>query len=166
VARANAVDKTTFLKLINTITKENIVMNSKISEIAEVLKTCWIKETSNQPEKWTATNPTLGQCAITSVIVNELFGGIIIRGEMKSGQTHYWNLIGNDVIDLTRDQFKYDLSFENIRQVTAEKILNNENTAKRYEILSKKLKKAMADQPISSKPVKKAKAKEEATAAI
>lgn len=137
-------------------------MNSKISVVAEAIKACWIKETSNQPEKWAATNPALGQCAVTSLIINELFGGIIIRGEMKNGQSHYWNLVGNDVIDLTKGQFNHDLSFERIMQTPSEKLLSNSDTAKRFEILSKKLKKAM-DEHATKKTTKKSKLEIEAT---
>lgn len=118
-------------------------MNAQINLVFEALKECWIKETSNQPEKWTKTNPSLGQCAITSIIVKEMFGGIIIRGEMKNGQKHYWNLVGNDVVDLTRDQFKHELSFERISLVNKSKLLENEDTAKRLVILKKKLKKEL-----------------------
>lgn len=138
-------------------------MNSKFSTIAEAIKLCWIKETSNQPEKWTATNPALGQCVVTSLIINEMFGGIIIRGEMKSGQSHYWNLVGNDIIDLTKDQFKYDLSFERIERVSSERLLDNADTAKRFKILSKKLKKVLDESSGTNKTAKKTKAEVEAT---
>lgn len=132
-------------------------MNSNISTVAEALKSCWIKETSYQPEKWTATNPSLGQCAVTSLVVHEMFGGVLIRGEMKSGQSHYWNLVGSDVIDLTKDQFKYDLSFERIHQVFPEKLLSDEDTARRVDILKKKLKKELEDSTNTTTKEKKAK---------
>lgn len=131
-------------------------MRPEINIVFEALQSCWIKETSKQPEKWTKTNPSLGQCAITSVIVKEMFGGIIIRGEMKNGQTHYWNIVGNDIVDLTRDQYKHELSFERISLVNEDKILSNEDTAKRLDILKKKLKKELEESSSVTPKEKKA----------
>lgn len=118
-------------------------MNIEVSILEKALTECWIKETSNQPEKWASSNPTLGQCAVTALLVNEMFGGVIIRGEFKNGQTHYWNLIEKNVVDLTRDQFKGEVSFERISLAAVDKMMSNENTANRFNILKKKVKKIL-----------------------
>lgn len=115
-------------------------MNVKIEILEEALKSSWIKETSNQPEKWTSANPALGQCAVTALIVNDLFGGLIIRGEFANKESHYWNLVDKEVIDLTRDQYQKDeLSFEALGVRSREYLLKDKNTKKRYELLKNNL---------------------------
>ena len=130
-------------------------MSVKIELLEEALKSSWIRETSNQPEKWSSANPALGQCVVSSLMVNEMFGGEIIRGEFKNGQTHYWNLVGKNIIDLTKSQFNGELSFERITLADISKLLANEDTANRFNILKKKTKKAL-----ETSAVKKTKAKE------
>ena len=115
-------------------------MKEKLDELKEKLSKAWVKETSNSPDKWKKTKPSIGQCAVTSILVNEMFGGLIIRGEFASKETHYWNLLDKEIIDLTRDQFnKEELSFEAIGVRSREYLLKDKNTKKRYELLKELL---------------------------
>ena len=50
--------------------------------------------------EWNEENPSLGQCAITALIVNDIFGGEIMRC-MSSTVSHYYNLIEGKIVDLT-----------------------------------------------------------------
>lgn len=109
-----------------------------IETLKEKLSKSWSAETSNNPKTWRRKNPSAGQCAVTAVIVNELFGGVIVRGGLP-GDSHYWNLIENRVVDLTRDQFSENPSFETIGLRSKDYILKNENTKKRYEMLKRNL---------------------------
>lgn len=89
------------------------------------------------------SDPTYGQCAITAMIVNDVFGGSIHRIRVNGGGTHYFNKIDNHYIDLTRDQFDlYNIyiNYDNNEEIPREYCGKNENTKKRYEILKKKLK--------------------------
>ena len=47
-------------------------------ELENVLQRSWSKETSYCPDEWNEGSPSLGQCAITALIVNDYFGGEII----------------------------------------------------------------------------------------
>ena len=49
-------------------------------------------------------NTSIEQCAITSLIVNDLFGGKIMRCMSPLGN-HYYNLIEGKIIDLIDERF-------------------------------------------------------------
>lgn len=52
-----------------------------IEQLKQFLFCKWNKETCSPGLRdfWNESNPSLGQCAITSLIVNDLFGGKIMR---------------------------------------------------------------------------------------
>lgn len=106
-----------------------------IEQLKTALSKTWNKETSNTPDKWRKNKPSTGQCAITALIVNDYFGGIIIRGEFSNKESHYWNLVGEDVVDLTRDQYKEEISFETLGKRSRDYILKDKSSKKRYEKL-------------------------------
>ena len=77
-----------------------------INDIKKELIKSWSKNTCTPylKEQWSISNPSLGQCAITSLIVNDFCGGKIMKCMTPYG-SHYYNLINNEVIDLTVEQF-------------------------------------------------------------
>lgn len=56
----------------------------------------------NYRAKWSADNPTCGQCVPTAILVQKLFGGDIYKLESAD---HYYNIIDGEIIDLTKEQF-------------------------------------------------------------
>lgn len=67
------------------------------------LETLWDEETS--AGGYTPELPSTGQCAITSMIVQDILGGELLR-VMNVGISHYFNRLEDGTeIDLTRDQF-------------------------------------------------------------
>ena len=106
----------------------------------EVLRKCWSKETaypSCQPE-WIESDPTYGQCAITAMLVYDMFGGTIHRIRVSGGGTHYFNKIDGHYIDLTREQFdlyNIPVEYEPNEQMDRQYCGKNANTKKRYDML-------------------------------
>jgi hypothetical protein len=96
-------------------------------------------------EKWTKENPTLGQCAITALIVNDLFGGQIVSNREYH---HYWNILEDGtVIDFTKEQWG-DITIETYEPTTREYILFSERgrefrTLERYQLLRKTIEREM-----------------------
>lgn len=69
------------------------------------LERCWCAETSFWPREWTSARPSVGQCAVTALVVHDRFGGEIYR-TINQGLMHYWNRVDGVEVDLTRDQFE------------------------------------------------------------
>ncbi|MFI8191534.1 hypothetical protein ACIF8T_22395 [Streptomyces sp. NPDC085946] len=83
-----------------------------LTDIERAVRGSWTAETCT-PEyrsRWTEDNPARDQCGVTALVVNDLLGGELIRGEVHvDGERvdyHWWNRLGRGVeIDLTREQF-------------------------------------------------------------
>jgi len=106
----------------------------KISELKRIIEMSWSKETCYPMscDVWSIDNPSLGQCAITALVVNDFLGGKIMRC-MCGEVSHYYNIINGEVVDLTKEQFNglvpdYDNSIERTREY----VLSNEDTKSRY----------------------------------
>ena len=114
----------------------------KIRELKQLLMQSWNLETCSPGlrDKWDEENPSLGQCAITALIVNDFFGGKIMRCMSSSG-SHYYNIIDDELVDLTVEQFLGEIpQYENGEERTREYLLSNEDTKNRYEKLLYNLK--------------------------
>lgn len=79
-------------------------MNETIEDLARRISDAWSAETSSF-ERWTPSNRAGGQCAVTALVVQDFFGGELLRVE-NEGVSHYFNRLpdGREV-DLTRSQF-------------------------------------------------------------
>ena len=116
-----------------------------IEQLKQLLIQTWTLETCapGLKNEWNKQNPSLGQCAITSLIINDFFGGKIMRCMTSSG-SHYYNLINGELFDLTVEQFLGDIpQYEEGEERTRQYLLSNEDTKKRYEKLLYNLKQLM-----------------------
>ena len=76
-----------------------------LEKLRGAIKQSWGRETCypKQVGKWTPGNPSLGQCAVTALVVQDYFGGVLLYCKHND---HYWNKLPNQQeIDFTRDQF-------------------------------------------------------------
>ena len=94
--------------------------------------------------EWSKENPTLGQCSITSFLVQDIFGGRVFGVPLGDGSFHCYNVVGDEVFDLTSEQFgdkklAYDLENEQFRDVH----FSSAEKRERYEYICRELKKAM-----------------------
>lgn len=118
-----------------------------LDDLFEKLLLCYSKDTaypSAQSDYVNDSDPTYGQCAITAMVVNDIFGGTIHRIKINGGGTHYFNKIDGHYIDLTRDQFDlYNiiLNYEPNEEIPREYCGKNEDTKTRYNKLVEELKK-------------------------
>jgi putative hydrolase of HD superfamily len=111
-----------------------------INKLHELLKKSWCVETCSPALKecWNYSNPSLGQCAVTALVVNYYFGGKIMRCMAESG-SHYYNLIDDKVVDLTSEQFIEKPDYENGEERKRDYLLSNNDTRERYAILQERL---------------------------
>ncbi|MBP5216426.1 MAG: hypothetical protein J6038_01155, partial [Bacilli bacterium] len=66
-------------------------------------------------------NKTLGQCSITSFLVQDNFGGEVYGVPLGDGNFHCFNKVGDKVFDLTSEQFlpkvlEYTLDYPQSRE--------------------------------------------------
>jgi hypothetical protein len=110
-----------------------------IDELADQLAQAWTKSTSADPERWSRQNPALGQCAVTALVVQDLFGGDLLRAQVR-GVSHYWNrLPSGQEVDLTRQQFGDIADFPAGEFKTRGFVLSFPDTVERYLSLSRTL---------------------------
>ena len=111
-----------------------------LGDLYNILRKCWSKETAypSCQAEWVPNDPSYGQCAITAMLVYDMFGGSIHRIRVSGGGTHYFNCIDGHYIDLTREQFDlYNIPVDYEPNETMSRIYcgKNPDTKKRYDLL-------------------------------
>jgi hypothetical protein len=84
-----------------------------LADIERVIRASWSAESCDPVDldQWSPETPARGQCAVTALLVQELFGGELLVAEVRHADgsrqgVHYWNrLAGGVELDLTREQF-------------------------------------------------------------
>lgn len=104
------------------------------------IQQAWCRETSSEYEKWSPENPALGQCAVTALVIQDLLGGVLVRGKIN-GVSHYWNwLPSGDKVDMTICQFGDNIAFDEFPiERSREYVLSFPDTKRRYELLKKRI---------------------------
>ncbi|NJL38532.1 MAG: hypothetical protein HC899_18630 [Leptolyngbyaceae cyanobacterium SM1_4_3] len=69
--------------------------------IKAILKRCWSRESSSL---WTEQNSACGQCGVTALVIQDQFGGEILKTPMEE-RWHFYNQIDGERYDLTIEQF-------------------------------------------------------------
>lgn len=137
-------------KFYGNDTKSVTPINSLYKNVKEqrhlydLLNTSWSKDTcpDRLKSKWDKSNNTVGQCSITALIVQDIFGGNIYGIPLIDGGYHCFNKIGDVIFDLTSEQFgdeKLNYSLDNL--LNREELLTDPSRKFRYQLLSKELKK-------------------------
>lgn len=80
----------------------------KVRRLYRALLSCWSIETCTPRFRpnWSPENPTLGQCAITSFLVQDLMGGEVYGVPLEDGGYHCFNTAEGHTFDLTSEQFR------------------------------------------------------------
>ena len=117
---------------------------STLGDLYGVLRKAWCKETAypSCQAEWVESDPSYGQCAITAMLVYDMFGGSIHRIRVNGGGTHYFNKIDGHYIDLTIEQFdlyNIPVSYEPNEEMPRQYCGKNADTAKRYKLLIERI---------------------------
>ena len=110
-----------------------------IENLSKKLYQCYSKDLCYPKirDKWDENNKYFGMCAITSLIINDYYGGEICKIYVN-GISHYFNFINNRIIDLTSKQFEHQIDYSNYEIVKRNDILV-EDTQQRYILLKERL---------------------------
>jgi xanthine dehydrogenase iron-sulfur cluster and FAD-binding subunit A len=79
--------------------------------ITEVLLECWSIKSSSL---WTKENPAKGQCGVTALVINEIYGGEILKTKLPNNKWHYYNFINGKSYDFTKSQFENDIEYQDV----------------------------------------------------
>lgn len=113
------------------------------TSLRELFVKAWSADTCypKSKDQWSLENPTLGQCAVTALVINDLFGGEIV---CNTQYHHYFNILEDGTeIDLTREQWK-DAVIEGHEPSTRDYVLFSDRarqvqTLERYQILRRNI---------------------------
>jgi len=118
-------------------------LRARLEAFAEALSLIWCRETA-QPScqaEWDPFRQSLGQCAVTALLVQDLFGGELLRTVPTGHGSHYYNRLPNGwEVDFTRGQFPQGQVFGPAEVRTREYVLESPGavtakTKERYELL-------------------------------
>lgn len=125
-------------------------MNKEILEFKKLLRNCYSIETTHPSciKDYEKNDISYGQCAITALLVYDKFKGKICK-ITTNGISHYFNIVNNEIIDLTKEQFENDISYSNYKEKSYDELLENENTKKRYLKLKELIMLAQIDRQIN-----------------
>ena len=124
-------------------------MASEIDAITKALQTSWSIETSYGGMA-TVDNPARGQCVVSSLVLQDYFGGDLQRVRVSGSdvdEKHYFNVLDDGThIDATGMQYDgMDIAYiaapinlEGHKSIR-EKVLDDD-TRRRYDVLSKRVK--------------------------
>ena len=93
----------------------------------DILLDCWNKDTC-APRLRIAYNDniTLGQCSITSFLIQDIFGGEVFGVPLPNGGYHCFNEVDGRVFDLTSEQFGNEkLNYDDYADVISNVIIDD-----------------------------------------
>jgi len=91
-------------------------MRFQEDRVAAALLQSWSGSSSGQ---WLAANPARGQCNVTALLVNEYFGGEILKTPLLEGD-HFYNRVDGKRVDLTGSQFAAPIAYLDLASDRAE----------------------------------------------
>ena len=93
-------------------------------------------------ERWTEDNKTLGACAVTAFLAQDIFDGKVLGIPLQDGSIHCYNVVGDCIFDLTSEQFGDErLEYGNDPEQFREEHFAREEKRLRYEYLKAELEK-------------------------
>lgn len=129
-----------------------------IHQLLNALHAAWTADTSYaKTGEWSIDNPARGQCVTSALVVQDYFGGDIVRYAVTGDgidETHYLNLLDDGtLLDTTGSQYKdsvsmrlkpIDLAKNNFISVR-QRCLADKETKYRYELLKKRVENSLRE---------------------
>jgi hypothetical protein len=121
--------------------------------LQEALEASWGADTAHMSEhfKWSADNPSCGQCCVTALVVQDYHGGVVLRMRVyPGGMTHYINRLPDGTrVDFAAAQFGDTgrLRMAEEKVVVRREILRYRPLRVRYELLARRVREALQDSP-------------------
>ncbi len=114
-------------------------------DLYNMLSNIWCKYTCapRMRDNWSKDNMTLGQCSITAFLAQDIFGGDVYGVLLSDGNYHCYNVVGNDVFDLTSEQFDYSLNYNNNPIQSRDVHFSKKEKYERYLYLKSELEKRL-----------------------
>ena len=82
-------------------------------DLYRVLLQIWAADTASPTGAWAEANPAQNHCSITSLVVQDHFGGELLSTRTVGG-THFYNVIDGTKWDLTVSQFAEPIPYDDI----------------------------------------------------
>lgn len=108
------------------------------------LRKAWCRETAHPSyqNKWSEDNPSVGQCCVTALVMQDLYGGDIYSCKVGN-HSHFVNIINERIIDNTAEQFggtdKIKYVSGSFRKRSKTSLLKSKDVKRRYELLKLRL---------------------------
>jgi hypothetical protein len=80
------------------------------SRVLQALRVAWSDQTSS---KWTRERPSTGQCSVTALVVQDLFGGTLLKTRVDEAW-HFYNEVSGEIHDFTAEQFGSSIEYEHL----------------------------------------------------
>lgn len=89
---------------------------------------------SGMSTKWTLANPAAGQCSVTALVVQDHFGGRLLKTRVGDAW-HFYNELAGEACDFTSQQFTCPVEYTHAA-ATREEVLAD-TSAEQYERMTK-----------------------------
>ena len=127
----------------------SIKQSPSLEQVIDALRDSWSYETTFDHPGWSEQNSARGQCVVSSLIMQDYFGGELRRYQVLGegiNERHYCNVLDSGVVvDTTASQYSMPVQltilpveldgFASIR----DKRLSDGETRDRYELLAQKV---------------------------
>ncbi len=117
-------------------------------ELYRALTGVWCLETCSPSLRhmWSPENMTVGQCSITALLAQDIFGGAIYGMDLPGGAVHCYNVAQGRAFDLASEQFGEEaakLCYEGNRLIDRKDQLSDKGKLERFELLKKRLRESL-----------------------
>ena len=111
-------------------------------DLYDALSHVWCRYTCTprMRKDYETSHMTLGQCAITAFLAQDIFGGDVCGIPLEEGGYHCFNVVEDHVFDITSEQFREKLNYENTIPQSREIHFQRKEKEERYQYLKKQLK--------------------------